>query len=143
VVRLLIEVSGKRTPRKDCLGSGAVTANGRLRSRRSGGEYAQLLAEKGNLSGLGDYRLRDQAAQMVLGNLTKFNGNEIAVPQGMEPMRFPSLLEKAVQNRAAEYGAPAGWADKIGGYQLREIGGLGSGRYGLMTGNMQLVRPDV
>lgn len=104
--------------------------------------YAALLSEKGDLSGNGDSKLQKQAMQIAVGNVTSFHNGNISVPQGMDPSRFEGLLDKAVANRAAQAGAPDGWADKISGYGLREIGGLGSGRYELVNGNAPLVRPD-
>lgn len=104
--------------------------------------YAALLAEKGDMSGNGSSTLRDQALKIALGNTITFHGQSIAVPQGMDPSRFEGLLDKAVQTRAIQAGAPDDWADKIRGYQLREIGALGSGRYELVNGNVPLARPD-
>lgn len=104
--------------------------------------YAGLLAQKGDLSGNGSTKLRDQALKMALGNTVEFHGSEVAVPQGMDPSRFEGLLDKAVATRAQQYGAKPGFEDKIRGYQLREIGGLGSGQYELVNGNAPLMRPD-
>ena len=103
--------------------------------------YASLLSEKGDMSGNGNSKLRDQAMKIALGNLAEFHGAQVAIPQGMDPSRFEGLLDKAIATRAQQYGAPQGWQDKIRGYQLREIGGLGSGRYELTNGNMPLMRP--
>lgn len=106
------------------------------------GAYASLLSERGDFSGNGNSRLRDEALRMTLGNLTSYHGNEVAVPQGMDPARFEAVMDKAVARAAQSYGAAPGWEGKIRGYQVREIGGLGSGRYELVNGNMPLVRPD-
>lgn len=106
------------------------------------GAYAALLAEKGDMSGNGNSRLRDQALKMVVGGLTEFNGGQVSVPQGMDPGRFEGLLHKAVGFQARQSGAKEGFEDKIAGYQVREVGGLGSGRYELLNGNAPLVRPD-
>jgi hypothetical protein len=106
------------------------------------GAYASLLAEKGDMTGVGNTQLRDQALRMVLGNQATFHGATVAVPQGMDPSRFTGLFENDVKGAAQRYGAPPDWADRIKGYQVREIGGLGSGRYELVNGNGPLVRPD-
>jgi hypothetical protein len=104
--------------------------------------YASLLADSGDLSGGGSNKLRDQALAMSVGNLTTFHHGSVSVPQGMDPSRFEGLMDNAVNARAINLGAPADWKDKIGGYQVREIGGLGSGKYELTNGNVPLVRPD-
>jgi hypothetical protein len=106
------------------------------------GAYAALLSEKGDLSGNGDGKLRDQALKMVLGNTAEINGRKLGVPPGMDPSRLEALAQNAVAARAKESNAPADWADKIKGYQLLEVGGVGSGRYELVNGNAPLVRPD-
>lgn len=104
--------------------------------------YASLLSEKGDMSGVGNSKLRDQAMTIAIGNLTKFHGDQVSVPTGMDPSRFESIFDRAVSARATQLGAPADWADRIDGYKAREVGGLGSGRYQLMNGNMPLLRPD-
>jgi hypothetical protein len=104
--------------------------------------YASLLSDKGDMSGTGNSKLRDQAMKMAIGNLTSFHGDQVAVPPGMDPSRFEDLMDKAVSARANQTGAPADWADRISGYKAREVGGLGSGRYQLMNGNMPLLQPD-
>lgn len=104
--------------------------------------YASLLSERGDLSGQGNTSLRKQALSIAVGNMTSFQGNEVVVPQGMDPSRFPGLVRHAVQAEAANTGSPQDWESKIRGYQLREVGGLGSGRYELINGNMPLTRAD-
>lgn len=104
--------------------------------------YAQLLSEKGDFSGNGDSALRDQAIKMALGNTTTVNGKTVAVPPGLDPGRFQSVLDAAVAVKATAAGAAPGYASKIGGYQIEEIGGLGSGRFKLTQGNADLVNPD-
>jgi hypothetical protein len=106
------------------------------------GAYAQMLAEKGDLSGNGSAKLRDQALDLVLGHTVDFNGQQVAVPPGMDPSRFQGLLHNAIAGRAHTQGAPEGWEDKIRGFQLRELGGLGSGQYQLVQGNVPLIAPD-
>lgn len=104
--------------------------------------YASLLAEKGDMKGVGDPRIRDQALKIALGNTQQFNGQTVSVPAGMDPGQFPALVKNAVAQTAQQLNAPADWANRIDGYQLREIGGLGSGHYLLTNGNTPLVRPD-
>jgi hypothetical protein len=79
---------------------------------------------------------------MVMGHTQSFNGQTVMVPPGMDPAHFKSLVDKAVAAAAPAYGAPADWRDRIGGYQLRELDGVGSGRYELVNGNAPLLRPD-
>lgn len=104
--------------------------------------YAGLASEKGNVSGVLDSDLRDQALAMTIGTVKDINGASVVIPQGMDPTRFQGLLDKAVAYRAKQYGAPEDWADRISGYQLREIGDLGSGRYKLIMGGVPVIRPD-
>lgn len=104
--------------------------------------YAALASEKGDVSGVLNSKMRDQALAMTVGKLQNVGGAQVAIPQGMDPTRFQGLLDKAVAHRAQQYGAPQDWADRIGGYQLREIGDLGSGRYKLIMGGVPLIRPD-
>lgn len=106
------------------------------------GAYAQLLSEKGDFSGNGNTSLRDQALKMVIGNTTSVNGRSVSVPQGMDPTRFQSILDAAVGVKAKAAGVPDGYQNKIAGYTVSEIGGLGSGRYQLLNGNAPLVNPD-
>ncbi len=104
--------------------------------------YAALLAEKGDMKGLGDSTLEKKALQMSLGTTSTFNGNTVSVPSGMDPTHFEAHVQNAVADAASTMKAPADWADRIRGYQLREIGSVGSGRYELVNGNAPLVRPD-
>lgn len=104
--------------------------------------YAALLAQNGKADGVGDPKLEQQALKVALGNRAYFNNQAYSVPAGMDPSRFSGLVSNAVANAAASYKAPEDWADRIRGYQLRELGGLGSGRYMLVNGNAPLVRPD-
>jgi hypothetical protein len=106
------------------------------------GAYAQLLAEKGDYSGTGDFSLMHRALKMVIGSTTTVNGRTVAVPLGMEPGRFQSILDAAIDVKARAAGVADGYQDKIRGYQPIEIGGLGSGRYQLANGNAPLVNPD-
>jgi hypothetical protein len=104
--------------------------------------YAALLAEKGDMKGVGDGTLERQALKIALGNTVDFNGSQLSVPAGMDPTRFDGLVRNAVSDAATSMKAPPDWQDRIRGYQLREVGGLGSGRYELMNGNVPFVRPD-
>jgi hypothetical protein len=60
----------------------------------------------------------------------------------MDPTRFEGTVRNAVADAAKASGAPADWADRIRGYQLREVGAVGSGRYELMDGNRPFARPS-
>jgi hypothetical protein len=109
------------------------------------GAYAQLLAEKGDYSGVGDPSAQKQALKMVLGNVTTYNGAKVAVPIGMDPTRFESLFKAAVNVKAQAMGAkgtPEDWQQALAGAKPLEIGGLGSGRYMLLNGNAQITNPD-
>lgn len=101
--------------------------------------YAGLAAEKGDYEGQMNTAREKQAYQMAIGHTLDFNGQRVMVPQGMDPTRFKGLVDKAVSVAAPAYGAPADWRDKIGGYQLRELDGVGSGKYELLNGNMPIV----
>lgn len=104
--------------------------------------YAGLLADKGDLKGVGDSTLRQKALDMVIGKTIDVNGSTVAVPTGMDASKFKSLVTSAIKATATDAKAPADFADRIRGYQLRELGGVGSGRYQLIQGNAPLVRPD-
>jgi hypothetical protein len=107
------------------------------------GAYAQLAAESGNLSGQLVPDLQTKALKMVLGaKPVDVNGQKVAMPLGMDPTRFQSILDAAVNVKADAAGVPAGYEDKIRGYHLEELGALGSGRYKLTQGNADLVNPD-
>jgi len=104
--------------------------------------YAGLLAEKGDMTGNGDRSLMKKALTMAVGTVQNFKGKPISIPQGMDPGRFNGLVKNAVGAALADSGAPADAAERIDGYQLRELGGVGSGRYQVVQGNAPLVRPD-
>ncbi len=104
--------------------------------------YAGLIAETGNNSGVLDSTLATKAAQIALGDTKAFNGQTVAIPHGMDPKQFDGLVHNAVAATAESSGAGPNWQNQIRGYQLRELGGLGSGRYALVNGNAILQRPD-
>jgi hypothetical protein len=105
--------------------------------------YAALASQQGNLSGTADSKLVKQAFQMAVGTPVRWSsGNDVVAPPGMDPSRLRGLIQGAVQDMAKRTGAPADWENRIDGYQLRELGALGSGRYELVNGNAPLVRPD-
>lgn len=104
--------------------------------------YASLLAEKGDMKGQGDPKLAADALRMSLGHVIQFNGQAVSVPSGMDPTRFEGLAHNAVRDGARVLGFPPDWEDRIRGYQLREVGAVGSGRYELVNGNAPLMRPD-
>lgn len=103
--------------------------------------YAQRLAESGNISGIpgsDDAKLRQAALKATVGNVVRFNSGTVAVPPGLDPSRFQSVVEAAVAARARLVGFdPA----QIKGYKLEEVGALGSGRYQLVQGNALVVNP--
>jgi hypothetical protein len=103
--------------------------------------YASLLAESGNMKGTGDPKLERQALSIALGNSVTFNGQKYSVPAGMDPSKFEGLVHNAVGSTLTAMKLPADWADRIRGYQLREIGGLGSGRYELTDGTRTYFAP--
>lgn len=104
--------------------------------------YASLLAQKGDMKGQGDPKIAQQALDIALGQRQQFNGQTVSVPAGMDPSHFEGLARNAVAQSAQQLKAPADWAERIRGYTLQEVGGLGSGQYKLMNGNVPLVRPD-
>lgn len=104
--------------------------------------YAALLAEQGDMRGLPNHDIAQKALQIALGNRARFQGGTFSVPAGMDPSNFESNVRDAVQATAEQLKAPSDWQDRINGYGLKEIGGLGSGRYLLVNGNTPLVRPD-
>jgi hypothetical protein len=103
------------------------------------GAYAQLLSEKGDYSGNGNTTLRNQAYNMVIGNTQSIGGKTTAVPPGMDPSRFETIVNSAV---AAVPGVPPDFQKKIAGYQLLEQGEVGSGRYKLANGNGIMTNPN-
>ena len=104
--------------------------------------YAGLLAEAGDFSGNGQRSLMKKALEMAVGSVQEYKGRNVSVPQGMDPSRFNGLVKNAVVAAAKDSGAPSDFEDRISGYQLKELGSLGSGRYQLVQGNAPLVRPD-
>lgn len=104
--------------------------------------YASLLAEKGDMKGLGDSTLQQQALKIALGNTVEFGGSTASVPRGMDPSQFSGLMSGAVASTMRQLGAPADWEDRLSGYGLRELGGVGSGQYELVSGNAPILRPD-
>jgi hypothetical protein len=104
--------------------------------------YAALAAEKGSMSETLDPTISKQAVQIALGNRVQFNGQTMSVPPGMDPSQFKGLVQNAVAGAAREMKAPFEWVDRMSGYGLREIGGLGSGRYQLTMGPQFIGRPD-
>lgn len=101
--------------------------------------YAGLASEKGDYEGQLNTSREKQAYQMAIGHTLDFNGQQVMVPPGMDPTRFKGLVANAVEAAGPAYGAPPDWRDKIGGFQLRELGGVGSGQYQLLNGNMPIV----
>lgn len=106
------------------------------------GAYAQLLSEKGDYSANGDIKLRDQAYKMVIGSTTSLGGKSVAIPPGMDPTRFESIVDAAIAVQARAAGVPPGFEKKIAGYQLIEQGEVGSGRYKLGNGNGIITNPN-
>jgi hypothetical protein len=104
--------------------------------------YAAMSAEVGDMKGVLNKQISDKALQITLGNTLNYQGQQISVPSGMRPDRFYGLVNNAVNAAMTSGGAPQDWFNRIKGYQLREIGGLGEGKYQLVNGNAPLVRPD-
>lgn len=104
--------------------------------------YAALSAQKGDMSGVLDTDRSNAALKIALGQTHDFNGSSVVVPPGMDPSRFEGLVHNAVAMNAQSAGAGKDWESRISGYGLREIGGLGSGRYELLNGNQVIARPD-
>ncbi|HEY1900767.1 MAG TPA: hypothetical protein VGG49_13345 [Steroidobacteraceae bacterium] len=104
--------------------------------------YASLLAQKGDMKGLGDPTLQQQALKIALGNTVQFNGSTVSVPRGMDPSNFNGLLKGAIAGTMQQAGAPADWQQRVRGYGLRELGAVGSGQYMLVSGNTPILRPD-
>lgn len=104
------------------------------------GAYAQLASEAGNQSGVLVPDLQKKALTMVLGaKPVDVNGAKVAVPPGLDPSRFQSVLDAAIK---VKVDAAGGDVEKLRGYHVEEIGALGSGRYKLTQGNADLVNPD-
>ena len=105
--------------------------------------YAALSEKAGDYSGARvDPARAKEALRIAVGTPVTFNRSQVVPPAGMDPSTFQTNVEAAVAKAAKSYKAPAGWADAIHGYQLREEGRVGSGRYTLVDGNKALTRPD-
>lgn len=103
--------------------------------------YAALLAEKGDMKGIGDSRLAQQALDIALGKRVQFNGQTMSVPAGMDPSKFEGLVRNAVAQSAKQLNASDKWLSGIRGYGLREVNGLGSGQYILTSGGSDIAAP--
>lgn len=69
------------------------------------GAYAQLASESGNMSGQIVPDLQSKALKMVLGgNPVDVNGKKVAVPFGLDPTRFQSVLDAAINVKAQAAG---------------------------------------
>ena len=104
--------------------------------------YAALLAERGSFKGEDDSAVHREALRTAIGPIASFNGQNFAVPSGMDPTAFTGAVRAAVAAQAKALNAPEDYEKRIRGYQLREVGALGSGRYELVNGNVPLTRPD-
>lgn len=104
--------------------------------------YAAIAAEKGDVSGQFNRSISKQAIAMAVGNQVSWQGHNVAIPDGMKPDSFKSYVNAAVEATVKAAGGPSDWQDRIKGYELREIGAVGSGRYQLVNGNAPLIRPD-
>lgn len=102
---------------------------------------AALRAQVGDFRGQPNVDIENKAYQIALGTRVQFNGDKFSAPAGMDPTRFTGLVQNAVAGAAAARNLPADWPDRMRGYRLSEIGGLGSGRYELLNGNMQVIAP--
>ena len=105
---------------------------------------AAMLAEAGDTMGdAGAYgEIRKKALQVALGNPVPYGNDTVAVPPGMDPSMFKGLVDNAVAATVKANGLPANYRDRIGGFGLRQIGGLGSTRYQLTDGNRYILLPD-
>jgi hypothetical protein len=104
--------------------------------------FAAILAEKGTLSAVNDWSLKQQALKIALGNTINFNGDKVAVPPGMDPTQFKGYVNNAVGAVVKSAGGQDDWAQRLNGYRLQELGGVGTGRYTVMDGQIPFVRPD-
>jgi hypothetical protein len=104
--------------------------------------YAALASEQGDLSGNYSRDRASQALKIAVGTTTNINGHGVTVPNGMDSGRLEGLVQGAVATAAKAAGAPGDWQNRIRGYQLQEMGPVGSGRYTLTQGNAPLTRPD-
>lgn len=104
--------------------------------------YAHLAAEKGVMSGAVNTTLAAQAARAVVGNQTRFNHTDVAIPRGMDPTQFEDLAIRAIQESAQAAGVEPAIAkalsEKAG---LIEDGRtLGTGRYLVVDGNGRAIQ---
>lgn len=104
--------------------------------------YAGLAAKDGDRSGKYDSARSKKAFEMAVGQIHQVGTSSVVVPPGMDDSRFQQHLDIAIAARAKAQGAPEGFEKNIAGYSLREIGGVGSGRYQLVNGNTVFQRPD-
>lgn len=104
--------------------------------------YAALSAEAGDTSGRPNFGRFDKALQMAGGNLARYSDQTVSVPPGMDPTALGGAVQDAVGQRLKEFGLDPSYASKIRGFQLMELGGLGSGKYVLMNGNGPIWKPS-
>ena len=104
--------------------------------------YASLSAEEGDYSGEYKGTRAEKALSMAVGTPVRFNDGHVVPPNGMDPNKFEGVVRQIVAAQAKAAGAPADFEKRIDGYQLREVGAVGSGRYELVNGNVPLIRPD-
>lgn len=104
---------------------------------------ASLRAQAGDFKGEPNAtQFEKPALAMALGNVQNFNGSSVKVPAGMDPSQFKGLVNNAVGAVVKSAGGKDDWADRLQGYQLHELGGVGTGRYAVMDGNIPFARPD-
>lgn len=103
---------------------------------------AGLRAEAGDLKGEPNSSIERQALKIALGNTQDFNGAQVKVPDGMDPTQFKGYVNNAVAAVVKSSGGGDDWAQRIQGYRLHEIGGVGTGRYQIMDGQIPFSRPD-
>lgn len=103
---------------------------------------AGLRAEAGDLKGEPNGSIEKQALKIALGNTVDFNGAQVKVPDGMDPSKFKGYVNNAVAAAVQASGGGKDWADRLEGYRLHEVGGVGTGRYAVMDGPIPFARPD-
>lgn len=103
---------------------------------------AALRAESGKMDGAPNTAIEKQALKITLGNVINFNGSRVKVPDGMDPSKFSGYVNDAIGSVVKAAGGKADWPQKLEGYRLHEIGGVGTGRYQVMDGAMPFARPD-
>lgn len=103
---------------------------------------AGLRAEAGDLKGDMNTSIERQALKIALGNTVDFNGAQVKVPDGMDPSKFKGYVNNAVAASVQASGGGKDWANRLQGYRLHEVGGVGTGRYAVMDGPIPFVRPD-